>query len=203
MNIEEYIRIKEFNYLEYCDYLQKKYGIGLADYFTKSWNKNQKVTRTNDGLVAHHKFEDHAIMLSNKDYAQKNPFEWQKKENIVYCDYLEHLLLHILICENPSDEKNLLEAVGVGGVINFIVPELNDVYSGFKTKQLWRKNLHDKIIDDKDVYMLLIKRFKNFCKRYGLEEIFAGEHLLSSFNEKFGLWEREKNTKIFEEIVRI
>ncbi len=52
-----------------------------------------------------------------------------------YCDYLEHLFLHILICENPSEEKNRNEDVGTGGVVNFIAPELNDLYSGWKTKQ--------------------------------------------------------------------
>ena len=66
-------------------------------------------------------------MLGDVNFAQKNPYEWQLPENIVYCDYLEHLFLHILICENPSEDHNLFEAVGFGGVINFIVPELNDL----------------------------------------------------------------------------
>ena len=119
MNIKEYEKIKNLTYVEYCDYLQPKYGIGLSDYMTKSWNKNNKVTRTKDGLLAHHKYEDRAIMLSNKEYAKNNPFEWQKAENIIYCDYLEHLFLHILICECPSCDKNLFEDVGIGGVVTF------------------------------------------------------------------------------------
>ena len=86
MNITEYESVKTFNYTQYCDYLQNKYGIGLSDYMTKSWNKNSKCTRTKEGLLAHHKFEDHAIMLANKEYAMKNPFEWQLAKNIVYCD---------------------------------------------------------------------------------------------------------------------
>ena len=115
MKLEEYNNVKNFTYLEYCDYLQKKYGIGLCDYMTKSWRKNPKVTRTKDGLIAHHKFEDHAIMLSNPEYAMDNPFEWQLAKNIVYCDYLEHLFLHILICENPSINKNPLKKLGLVG----------------------------------------------------------------------------------------
>ena len=99
MKLQEYEKVKDYTYLEYCDYLQEKYGIGFCDYMTKNWNKNQKVTRTKDGLYVHHKYEDHAIMLSTKEYAMKNPYEWQLKENLVYCDFLEHLLLHILICE--------------------------------------------------------------------------------------------------------
>lgn len=200
MNLAEYEKVKSFTYLEYCDYLQQKYGIGLSDYMTKSWNKNSKVTRTKDGLLAHHKFEDHAIMLSTKEFAMQNPFEWQLAKNIVYCDYLEHLFLHILICEYPSNEQNEFEAVGVGGVINFIVPELNDLYSGWETEQAWRKNCHILIVNDKNVYLLLLKRFKTNCKKY---PFFTKDCLFTSFNETFGLWSREKNKKLFQEIAAL
>ena len=197
MKKEEYNKVKDMNYLEYCDYLQNKYGIGLSDYFTKSWNKNPKCTRTKEGLIAHHKYEDHAIMLSTPEYAKRNPFEYQLAKNIVYCDYLEHLFLHILICENPSDEKNILEAVGIGGVINFLVPELNDLYSGWVTNQSWRLNCHKLVIDDKDVYLTLLKRFKETCCDYSF---YDKNCLFTSFNEEFGLWSKSKNQKIFDEI---
>lgn len=197
MNYKEYELVKNYSYKEYCDYLQEKYGIGLCDYFTKSWNKNPKCTRTKEGLIAHHKYEDHAIMLSTPEFAKQNPFEYQLAKNIVYCDYLEHLLLHILICENPSPEKNFLEAVGIGGVINFLVPELNDLYSGWVTNQAWRLNCHKIVIDDKDVYLTLLKRFKTTCKEYP----FYNENcLFTSFNEGFGLWSKKQNQKIFDEI---
>ena len=95
MNLEEYNKVKDFTYLEYCDYLQTKYGIGICDYMTKAYNKKPKISRSKEGLFVHHKFEDHAILLSNKRFAMSNPFEWQLAENMVYCDYLEHLLLHL------------------------------------------------------------------------------------------------------------
>lgn len=197
MHISEYENIKDLTYLQYCDYLQNKYGIGLCDYMTKSWNKNKKVTRTNEGLIAHHKYEDHAIMLADKNYAQNNPFEWQLAKNIVYCDYLEHLFLHILICEYPADDHNVDEAVGIGGVINFIVPELNDVYSGWEAKQGWRKTCHELIKEDKAVYLTLLKRFKTNCQNYPL---YTENCLLTSFNQPFGLWSKEKNQKLYDEI---
>ena len=146
MNLQEYEKVKNFTYLEYCDYLQQKYGIGLCNYMSESWKKNSKVTRTKDGLYVHHKYEDHAIMLSNTEYAKINPYEWQMKENLIYCDLLEHLLLHLLICEYPAENKNKREQVGIGGVLNFIVPELNDVYSGWVSKQPWQQNCHKVII---------------------------------------------------------
>ena len=73
MNLEDYKRVKNLNYLQYCDYLQNKYGIATCDYIDKSWNKNKKVSRTKEGLFAHHKYEDHPIMLSNQEYAKNNP----------------------------------------------------------------------------------------------------------------------------------
>ena len=197
MDMQEYLKVKDFTYLQYCDYLQSKYGIGRSDYMTKSWNKNHKITRTKEGLVVHHKFEDHAIMLSTKEYAIKNPFEWQLAHNMVYCDYLEHLFLHILICEYPSPERNEREAVGIGGVINYIAPELNDVYSGWQTNQEWRRICHDLVINDKDVYLILLKRFKTTCCDY---PFYTPDCLFRSYNEGFGLWAKENNKKLYDEI---
>ena len=196
MKINEYEKIKDFTYLEYCDYLQSKYGIGLANYMTKSWNKNKKVTRTNEGLIAHHKFEDHAIMLSTKEHAMKNPYEWQLAENIVYCDYLEHLFLHILICEYPSENQNETEAVGIGGVVNFLVPELNDLYCGWETNQEWRRKCHSLVIDDKAVYLTLLKRFLKNSSENPLR-------LFTSWNDRFGEWSIINNKEIFDEIKKL
>ena len=197
MKIAEYENVKDLNYRKYCDYLQRKYGIGIANFMTRSWNKNPKASRTKEGLLQHHKFEDHAIMLSNKAHAKKNPYEWQMAKNIVYCDYLEHLFLHILICENPAKNKNKNEVVGIGGVINFLVPELNDLYSGWETKQQWRKKCHDLVADDKEVYLVLLKRFKQNCSDY---PHYRKNCLYTSYNAIFGGWSRANNKKIFEEI---
>lgn len=197
MNIQEYEIIKNYNYKEYCDYLKKKYGEAKYDYFTRSFVKNNKVTRTKEGLICHHICEDTAIQLSTPEFAKKNPFEYQLAENLCYCDYLEHLFLHILICENPSPNKNMFEVVGIGGIIDFIVPELNDVYSGWITKQNWRLYCHNKIKNDKDVYLILLKRFKDNCNK---NVLYKDGCLYTSFNEKFGLRKKENNKGIFEEI---
>ena len=200
MKMAEFQQVKDFTYEEYCDYLQEKYGIGLADYMTKSYNANPKCKRTKDGLMAHHKAEDKMILLSTKEVAEMCPFEWQKKENIVYCDYLEHLLLHVLICLYPSPNKVPKADVGIGGVVNFIVPELNDLYSGWETGQAWRKTCHDKIIDDKDVYMEIIRMFLTYVK----EEREADDSILyTSFNEEYGIWDKKKNKALFKEFHKI
>lgn len=197
MNLEEYNKVKNFTYLEYCDYLQNKYGIGTCDYMDKSWNKNKAISRTSEGLFAHHKYEDHAIMLSHQEYAKNNPYKWQLAKNIVYCDYLEHLFLHILICEYPAKNRNKFEAVGIGGVVNFIVPTLNDFYSGWKSKLAWQQNCLSLIEGDKEVYLTLLKRFKKNCNKY---PTYTEDCLYKSFNDQYGTWSTDKNKEIFQEI---
>ena len=200
MNMQEYLKVKDMTYLEYCDYLQNKYGIGLADYMTKSYSINAKCKRTKDGLVAHHKAEDKMILLSTREIAMQFPLEWQSKENIVYCDYLEHLLLHVLICKYPSPDKVPEADVGIGGVINFIVPELNDLYSGWETNQAWRKNLHDKVINDKEVYLAILKQFIDDVAK---DRELPKDKLYTSYNEPFGLWSRKQNTVLYRTIDKL
>lgn len=199
MNLQEYEKVKNCTYLEYCDYLQQKYGIGLCNYMSENWKKNSKVTRTKEGLYVHHKYEDHAIMLGNPEHAKNNPYEWQMKENLIYCNLLEHLLLHQLICEYPANNTKKNEQVGIGGIVNFIVPELNDVYSGWISKQPWQQNCHNTIIKDKNVYLQLLKRYKDFHD----DNPFIVRWLLKSYNKKFGLWSDEKNAALYEEIIAL
>ena len=198
MNLQEYEKVKNYNYLEYCDYLQKKYGIGLCDYMRPSWTKNLKISRTKEGLNAHHKYEDHAILLSKPEHAKKYPYEWQMKENIVYCNLLEHLFLHILICEGQPNNKSACEILGLGGVITYIVPELNDVYSGWVSKQAWQINCHNVIINHKDVYLLLLKRFKKYYEKNS----FIIRELYKSDNVNLG-WPEENNYELYNEIEQL
>ena len=63
-------------------------------------------------------------------------------------------------------------------------------------KQIWQKNCHNAIINDKDVYLSLIKRFKNF---YNNDSTIT-KRLLHSYNVNFGLWSDENNKEIYKEI---
>lgn len=197
MKLTEYKAIENLTYSQYCAYLQKKYGIAPCAYLNESWNKNKACTRTSEGLLCHHKYEDHAQKLCDPEIAKQYPYEWQLAENIVYCDYLEHLLLHILICEEALDDAN---PVGIGGILQYLIPELNDVYSGWITKQAWRKACHDVILDDKELYLVLLKRFKETCKTHPLCRI---ELMFSSCNAKYALWDSRNNHALFEEIKKL
>ena len=136
-----------------------------------------------------------------------NPFEWQLAENIVYCNYLEHLFLHMLICEYPAPERNPGELVGAGGIENFIVPELNDLYSGWVPNQAWKQRCFSEVKENKGTYLVLLQRYKARAPYHNLklsDRIDGGhvcvELLLTSFNEYYGLWSKNNNEPLFQEI---
>ena len=126
--------------------------------------------------------------------------QWQQKENIVYCDYLEHLLLHVLICKYPAKDKMPFADVGIGGVVNFIAPELNDLYSGWKTGQSWRQNCHNLVVNDKDVYLEILKQFVEIEKD---NPEFRIEMLCRCYGEQFGSWSNEQNFDVYMDILTL
>ena len=60
-------------------------------------SRSKKISRTKEGLYCHHMDEDKGFCLSEVSSALPQPFESQKKERLVYCNILEHLILHIKI----------------------------------------------------------------------------------------------------------
>lgn len=155
------------NYQDIVSALLKKYGSAKHNYFkdTACKIKNPLVTRTNEGLFCHHIDEDKAIMLCNDKFAVNNPFEHQKADRLVYCNLLEHLLLHVKIAENPSPDANENELPGIGGAINFICKDLNDIYSGKKFSDEWRKNVADKVKDNFDDYIIILRYLWNIVEK--------------------------------------
>lgn len=157
----------KMSYQDIVSALLKKYGSAKHNYFkdTACKTKNPLVTRTNEGLFCHHIDEDKAIMLCNDKFAVNNPFEYQKADRLVYCNLLEHLLLHVKIAENPSPDANENELPGIGGAINFICKELNDIYSGKEFADEWRKNVADKVKDNFDDYINILRYLWNVVEK--------------------------------------
>ena len=159
MNYQEYFKCSTMTYREYCKYLQDKYGIPKNSYYNEQYNKN-KNSRTSEGLVIHHICEDIKPNLSNKEVAKSCDFSYQLPENLCYCDYLEHLFLHILITEYPNEETE--DVVGIGGSANYLIPELNNLFSGYIPEQPSKKyviDCFDRVKDDFITYKYLISRF--------------------------------------------
>lgn len=148
------------NYTEYVLKLLSKYGVAKHNYFkdTGCTQKNPLVSRTSEGLFCHHIDEDKAILLSNDEFAPQNPFEYQKADRLVYCNILEHLLLHIKIAEEPRNENaNESELPGIGGAMNFIIRQINDYYGGYEYKQDYMITAMKLIENDFDDYIKILK----------------------------------------------
>lgn len=113
----------ELSYLDAVNILLKKYGGSIEDYFkeqsynrflngeTKSISKG-KISRTNEGLYFHHIDENRYLNLSNLGFikVQKPPFSVQQKDRLVYCDLIEHIILHTLITKETK-KKVLLQSL--------------------------------------------------------------------------------------------
>jgi len=150
----------KLRYSNFVLVLLKKYGPAKHNYFkdTNCTTKNPLITRTAEGLYCHHIDEDKAIMLSNDKYAASNPFEYQKAGRLVYCNLLEHFLLHVKIAEEPiSTNANENELPGIGGAVNFICKELNDIYGGKEPTEKWHIKVADAVKDSFDDYIAILK----------------------------------------------
>lgn len=194
MNYQEYFKCSTMTYREYCKYLQDKYGIPNNSYYNEQYNKNRN-SRTSEGLVIHHICEDIKPNLCNKEVAKSCDFSYQLPENLCYCDYLEHLFLHILITEYPNEETN--DVVGIGGSANYLIPELNNLFSGYVPEQSSKKYVIDcfnRVKDDFITYKYLISRFlsnNDVPKESLINVVLSGND--KHFNEESKIYSELKN----------
>ncbi|KTW22475.1 hypothetical protein NS341_07400 [Staphylococcus xylosus] len=145
---------KKYNYykgllsLSYSDAVQsliEKHGEVVDNYYKeKSYNKflngeikriaYGKYTKTKEGLYCHHIMENEYENISNKEYIAhyKYPYEYHHKENLVYCDLIEHLILHALITEETNGDR------GFKGLVEFLIPTAEEWYiDGYEPRVLW------------------------------------------------------------------
>ena len=151
MDIAELYQYTDLNYKEFVAHLLEKYGPATSDYYQeKSYNKfvndevknpaKGKISRTSEGLIVHHINEDEYLNVSQPIFIKKfkYPFEFQKKENLVYANLVEHAWLHTLIAK----ETNL--KFGLPGLEVYILPEITDYYiRGNKPNINWRVNVYN------------------------------------------------------------
>lgn len=147
---EKYNYYKKLLNLSYSDAVQsliEKHG-GVVDnyYKEKSYNKflngeiktiaYGKYTKSKEGLYCHHIMENEYENISSKRYiAQyKYPYEYHHKENLVYCDLIEHLILHALITKETNGDR------GVQGLVRYIMPIVEEWYiEEYEPEDLWMK----------------------------------------------------------------
>lgn len=178
--MEKYLEEElKLNYLDFCKFLQDKYGTPKGNYFlTESCkSKNTKITRGNEGLFLHHINENTHIQLSKLEYAVKAPFEYQKAENLCYCNYLEHMILHMKIVEEYLTMENVKKYVcmpGIGGLLNFIVPEINDYFNGYQYQRAWQIKAFS-LVDKKSFEELKTSLYNTLLSKANTLEIIVGE----------------------------
>ena len=171
MNHEEIVKEVKMTYYELQEYLLKKCGPAKYDYFTKPEciYKNKKVSRTKEGLYCHHMDEDEGGNLSNPPQARQQCFEWQKKERLVYCNAIEHLILHMKI--NILRQKRMLEVPSdisafftTGGVF-WITMILDDMYMNGGPKADWMKPCYERIQENYNDYISLMKSYFKYIEQ--------------------------------------
>lgn len=79
---------------------------------------------------------------------------------MVYCDYLEHLLLHLKICINKKNKFEKVEDIHVffgGGGFFMIAFDLNYLYMNGGCNQAWRNNCYHKVQNNFEDYVHIIR----------------------------------------------
>ncbi|MEC4559110.1 MAG: hypothetical protein U9532_03040 ['Conium maculatum' witches'-broom phytoplasma] len=123
----------EMTYAEICHFLKLQHGPVPKSYFTNAHclTKTPGITRAKkEGLFIHHIDESKAPLLSDPQQASQNPFAYQQADRLVYCNLLEHLILHTKLLYEFNQGKE--------GITSFLIPELNTIYSGNKFPQAWK-----------------------------------------------------------------
>ena len=187
----------KMTYDELVDYLLKKYGPAQYDYFRNESckSKNSKVSRTNEGLYCHHIDENKAILLSNDKFAINNPFEYQKANRLVYCNVLEHLILHIKIVEEPKNENaNQMEIQGIGGAVCFICPQINDYFNGYEFKQQYLINIFSLIENNFNDYIDILKYFLDVVEKNPIYKLIVTKERLSVG------WDQQIVKKVYDQL---
>lgn len=185
------------SYSDLVEYLLWKYGKVEGDYFVTEAckTKNKKITRANEGLIVHHIDEDKAIMLSDTRWAVANPFEYQKADRLVYCNIMEHLILHIKIVEEPKPKgANALEDQGIGGAVNFICPQLNDFYNGYEFKREVDRKRMEPIANNFDDYIKVLNYLLRVVEKNPRYSFFITRERLSEG------WDRQIVYKVYGEL---
>ena len=161
---EDVLSLLKLDYLQAVEFLKNKYGVCKYDYFYNEncSSENPKAKRTSEGLFLHHIDENKYINLSSRKVAKTYPYEAQKANRLIYCNYLEHLILHVKIFEDYIVEK--CEQPATTGIFVFIVPDLNTFYHSDKFTRNYNEMCGKVIKDNFNEYILILKYFIKISK---------------------------------------
>ena len=164
-------------YQEAVSVFLTKYGGATDDYFSeKSYARfkageiktlaKRKISRTSEGLYCHHIDEDKMIMIASPNFIRSRdiPFDYQRKDRLVYCNLIEHGILHLLIASETYGRGSEFGCLpGIGGYVNFIRPNLIQwLIDGVEPKLSWQKACRDAVLMNKHAARKLIKQMDRF-----------------------------------------
>lgn len=195
---------KKYNYykgllsLSYSDAVQsliEKHGEVVDNYYKeKSYNKflngeikriaYGKYTKTKEGLYCHHILENEYENISNKEYIAhyKYPYEYHHKENLVYCDLIEHLILHALITKETNGDR------GFKGLVEFLIPTAEEWYiDGYEPRVLWMQLCRERAFLSEEYTEKLLSDVDELLK-----DVEVYQELLEEIREEERREEREK-----------
>ena len=186
----EYEKMAVMKYDELCAYLLEKHGPVNGSYFINENCKspNSKIKRSSEGLFIHHIKEDEFVQLNATQYAVLMPFEYQLGENLLYCDIIEHLLLHICIVKEFLVEKSKENVyVGIGGIMNHIAPQIIDYINGYEFKKEYLKTAL-KVVDGNEKF--IVKVLQDFAKHvHDNQELCYAAHVFAHHNFDRLMWD--------------
>lgn len=171
MDKSELLKEIKMPYNELLNYLTKKYGPAKYDYFStpECKSKNKKSSRSSEGLYCHHMDEDKGVNLTSAFHAVRQPFEWQRKERLVYCNALEHLLLHMKIdvlrqnkeMSSPMDIEIFFTSHGV----HMVCKTINGLFADDKPANGWRMKCYNEIKENYDDYICIVRAFMLYIEK--------------------------------------
>lgn len=168
-NYKEYGDLLSKTYDEAVESLLQKYGSAQDDYFReKSYQRfmdgeiknitKGKYSRTGEGLYCHHIDEKKYLNMSDGVFIKENkfPFEYQRKDRLVYCDLIEHTILHVLITQETSQE------FGYPGYLVFLKPMIEEWYLDKRIpKPEWMKKCYNKSFLIPEEAVNILKKMQN------------------------------------------
>jgi hypothetical protein len=183
VKFNDYLSLLDCSYNKAVNMMLLKYGEVKDDYYREISYKRflsgeiksiakGKYIRAIEGLECHHIFENQCINLSNKEsiYINKYPYQFQEKKNLIYCDIIEHFILHVLIIKETNGEY------GEGGNEIYLRPKINDWFISKKVpKPTWMQACIKRAYLPKDKAQQLLTKADEVLKEY--KEMKKKEHV--------------------------
>lgn len=165
-----YMELLDLSYDEIVVELLEKYGPAKDDYYReKSYERflngeiksitKGKYTRTSEGLYCHHVYENKYEKMADLDFIkwQKIPYEFQKAEHLVYCNLIEHAILHAIIAKETNNK------FGIKGLLAYMMDDIRNWYiDGIKPLPDWERNCYARSFVEEDQANLIITSILDF-----------------------------------------